>query len=1020
MIHTLWSRILPHVLWLSALLAPPERARVRKLNGPLALGSLADVTGFTVAPGGEWIVYRADALQDERFELFVVPAAGNEAPRPLCGELPADHDVLDFQIAPDGRTAVYRAGAGTETAQLFGTPLDGATAPVRLHGDLPPGGGIGSALEIGPDGWSVVYAGDALVDGVNELFSAPLDGSTPAVRLNGPLVAGGAVLAARIAPDGLRVVYAARQEGPATELYAVPLAGGRPVCISGLLVAGGDVQSDFRIAHDGARVVYRADALVDERFELFVAPVDGGVAPLCLNAPLADDRDVEGGLEIDAPSGRVVFRVDVDGGGLDELHSVPLDGSAGAIRIDASVSRPGVRPGFVLASGAGRVVYLDRPSSVVDNTIYSVPIDGSAAPVQLDLPPRNTVIIDYACSADGLRTVFMRHDSNGRRDLLVAETDGSTPASKLDRGPDYNVLGFRVARTHVAYVAMPNGLPGRTLFAARLDGAADPVRLNVPELPLGEVELDLGIAGDDVVYRADPSEDDVMELLRVALDGSTPRAPLSGPGPRSMLGDVGRYALAGRNVIYLAEQEIAGVQELHSAPLDRSRAPVRLNDPLGPLQEVSAFQVSPDGTSVAFVANPTRGDRLDVFITPSDGSAPARLLDDGARGWGGVQSDLRFSPDARWIVYEWRESEQFDVHAVRSDGSAPPVSLYGSWGVVHSFAISPDSTRVVFRLGWGSDHRYLFSAPIDGSAPAVNLVSLWSGSDITGFGISADSRRIVYRADAGISDHFQLYSVPLEGGAAAIALQGPQAGEVQDFAFPVATGRVVFRANGPEGRIELYSTLADGSVAPAKLAAMGPHRLVKPFVLSPDGTRVAYRADADTDERFELFSVPSDGSAPPVKLSFATRRDTDVPAFAFTPDSRRVLYLADTLRNEQDDLYVVPADRSTPPRRLSPPLAPGRTLVDFACSPDGAWVAFRSTHDSGAEIELFRAPLDGSAAPIELSAPIAPGGGVRGYGFVSATELVYDADQDTDEVYELYASELGDKRRKAPAPPRVR
>jgi len=186
--------------------------------------------------------------------------------------------------------------------------------------------------------------------------------------------------------------------------------------------------------------------------------------------------------------------------------------------------------------------------------------------------------------------------------------------------------------------------------------------------------------------------------------------------------------------------------------------------------------------------------------------------------------------------------------------------------------------------------------------------------------------------------------------------------------------------------------------------------------VSADERWIVYRADATQDERFELYSVPVDGSAPPVKLSFASRPDTDVPAFAFSPDSTRVLFLADTLRNEQNDLYVVAADRSTPPYRLNPPLAAHRTLRDFGCSADGAWVAFRSNHASGAGFELFRVPLDGSAAALRVSAPLVPGGDVRGYRFASPTELVYDADQDSDEVYELYASSIGELRRRAPAP----
>jgi hypothetical protein len=66
----------------------------------------------------------------------------------------------------------------------------------------------------------VVYAADELIDEVVELFSVPIDGSAPAVRISGAMVAGGDVVydddgddvheGFQISPDGSRVVYVRR------------------------------------------------------------------------------------------------------------------------------------------------------------------------------------------------------------------------------------------------------------------------------------------------------------------------------------------------------------------------------------------------------------------------------------------------------------------------------------------------------------------------------------------------------------------------------------------------------------------------------------------------------------------------------------------------------------------------------------------------------------------------------------------------------------------------------------------
>ena len=86
----------------------------------------------------------------------------------------------------------------------------------------------------------------------------------------------------RISPDGRTVVYLAEQAfHDRFELFSVPIEGGVPVRIGSPFINQGDVLMQtgpdaFEIGLDGTQVIYIADQQVNERFELFAAPIHGG------------------------------------------------------------------------------------------------------------------------------------------------------------------------------------------------------------------------------------------------------------------------------------------------------------------------------------------------------------------------------------------------------------------------------------------------------------------------------------------------------------------------------------------------------------------------------------------------------------------------------------------------------------------------------------------------------------------------------------------------------------------------
>jgi Tol biopolymer transport system component len=153
---------------------------------------------------------------------------------------------------------------------------------------------------------------------------------------------------------------------------------------------------------------------------------------------------------------------------------------------------------------------------------------------------------------------------------------------------------------------------------------------------------------------------------------------------------------------------------------------------------------------------------------------------------------------------------------------------------------------------------------------------------------------------------------------------------------------------------------------------------VRELRVSPDATRVVYRADEDAFEVFELYAAPADGSVPAVKLNGALAENGDVieGAFAFSPDGARVVYLADQDADDVTKLYSVPSDGSAAPLKLNPPLPLGGDVDGYAghrgfeFSPDGTRVIYAAEQTIDSQPELWSVPLDGSAAPVKLNGSV--------------------------------------------------
>jgi Tol biopolymer transport system component len=343
-----------------------------------------------------------------------------------------------------------------------------------------------------------------------------------------------------------------------------------------------------------------------------------------------------------------------------------------------------------------------------------------------------------------------------------------------------------------------------------------------------------------------------------------------------------------------------------------------------------------------------------------------------------------------------------------------------------SFKISPDSSRVIYRAKryLDCDHVYeLFSVPIAGPVDDVVQLSgtMVTGGDLSEYEVSADSSRVVYQADQHTDNVSELYSVPVGGPAGAgVKLNKPMAtgGDVSTFSISGDSSRVVYRADqDTNGLYELYSVPISGPAGSGiKLTAPevfgGTSLHVNNFSLSPDGAWALYHAKLDDAPCWELYSVPAAGpAAQGVKLNgpLPTGAYGVVMEIRISPDSSRVVYHADQDTALQLDLYSVPiGGPATAAVKLNrPPVAGGAiSWWSYQISPDGSRVAYLADQDTDNVTELYSVPLAGPAsAGVKLNGHLVDGGDVAGFAFSPAgSRVVYAADQDRDDVIELYVT----------------
>ena len=870
-----------------------------KINNPFT-GPAPNVAEFAIAPNSGRVAFAQtqDRITDEIYELFSVPLGGGvsvqiSGPAVASGSVALSNQNPSFQFSSNSSRIVFRGDLQTlNLEEIFSTPANGIGSLFKLNGILAASWSVADYFIISPDSSTVVYQGRHNGDpGGYNLYSAPITGAATA-KLNNPTATQSDEFEDTFifAPNSSRVVFVQDTSTAGQEIYSATPDGVSTLKLNDPLPSNlADISENFIITPDSSKVIFSGDQITINTDELFSVPIDDSASPTRLCDPLSSTEDIaKGEFDISPDGNTVVFMINtVVFPPTKALYSVPSDASTTMTRLTPPMAPFGsIRssssndiPDLIITDDNSRVIYLADAVTSQVYELFSVLLDGSAAPVKVNA------------------TLPLGGDVSGNffffRQQVVALNDSDTIFYLADQEADNAV----------------------ELFQGTVDG--DPIsKINGELIRSGNIfQFDLSPDDNWAVFKSDTTNLNSYELYSAPIAGG-PTIRLSDVLP-SASNNIDKFAFSpdSGTIAFVGDMSVVDEQNLYSVPIVGG-TPTLLS-----LVENSGFtpaeapKFTPDNSTILFIANFDANPGDDIYSVPADGSASAiRLNDPGVASTFGLQNFI-ISPNGSTVVYKSQQDldDTIELYSALIDGSASPVKLNSPFLVdryVGDIAISPDGTRVVYTADQDVDDDVeLYSVLIGaGGRQQLNAPLVTDGdvSTIADFQITPDSSTVIFAADQDTNNVVELYSVPIDGSASPKNISAPVS-SIRNFFITPDQQKIVFSNFN-----DVFITNIDGSTSAAQISdTPAAFTSIITMTLSPDGTKVSYRADKDIDGEFNLYVVSITGGDDR-KINDQVFPGADAGGLAiFSADSNYIAYVGD-IDFIDPEVYINRLDEITP------------------------------------------------------------------------------------------------------------
>jgi len=286
-----------------------------------------------------------------------------------------------------------------------------------------------------------------------------------------------------------------------------------------------------------------------------------------------------------------------------------------------------------------------------------------------------------------------------------------------------------------------------------------------------------------------------------------------------------------------------------------------------------ADSISPDGSTIAFNANPGKLGDHEIWLMGSDGSQARRLYEAGENS---VFGGLYWSPDGQRILYD--QVDKVDQRLFTRDlKGGPPVAILSPAQAkrLNDFLWLPDG-RVIYAL-WETDHAadtcnywQIRIDPRSGKpAEEPRRITNWAGFCAAGTSVTADSKRLAFLEWRA---HTNVYVADLQSNGASITVPTRLTLD-EGWNNPLGwtpDGKAVLFLSVRNGRDEIFRQSLGKDTAEPVISAKEGERFFGDGCLSPEGSWVLYTVHpnlADPQAPATLVRAPLTGGSPQIVLT---------------------------------------------------------------------------------------------------------------------------------------------------------
>lgn len=442
--------------------------------------------------------------------------------------------------------------------------------------------------------------------------------------------------------------------GKTVEIATTALTPANPgpthVQINKDLPENGDVTDKFVVVKNSQgkeKIVYISDETTEGIDELMVSDIDGKNRKK-ISLPLDMNENVTK-FKVSPDGDKVAYIADATDGFFN-LYTVNLDGSnqnqvnVGVNTVNNKVAH------FQWTPSSEKLVYTcDENKTVGEFSLFIANYDGTG---RLTLNNGQVGEI-FDISPNGARIVYREGLVNPNlRSITPAGTGDillNTPFNLVTK-PASGVSNFVISPNsyYVAYRTNQDDNQKFDLYVTNIEGTGSRIRVNSMLVTGGNVgltpkeEYNFTEDSSKIVYIADQNEDNKDELFVATL---TPSLIKLNPSLVAG-GDVKRFKISGSKILFLADAEINGVNELYSSNLDGTNL-VKVNSDLVAGENVGYF--STDSSKISYLMDLGHSGKYSVYLTDFTGSNEQELISLGNDGLGAYDPSYSFSEQLKMI-----------------------------------------------------------------------------------------------------------------------------------------------------------------------------------------------------------------------------------------------------------------------------------------------------------------------------------------------------------------------------------